>query len=163
MIARLILILILAPAAAAMAQAGAVCPWFTAGSAAKVLGGDVSLTAHLTAQPNGSWEGDCRFVRGSGASAPAIAILIGEVDTHPCPPASAKLKALGNEAMQCHQTIQGEQADTIAGRMRDLYFVVTMIDVPEATRDKPADARLASPYGASALERVAEQVVGNLY
>jgi hypothetical protein len=159
MIARIVLLLTIAPAAA-FAQTEAICPWFTTGSAVKILGGDVTLVAHAS----GNWDGSCRFSRGSGEAAQSIDILIGKLDTHPCPPGSAKVPALGNEAVQCGRSkANGEEANTIAGRVRDAYFVVTMTNVPDATRREPADARLSGPYGASALLKVAEQVAGNLF
>jgi hypothetical protein len=40
---------------------------------------------------------------------------------------------------------------------------VTLTGFPEAIRQEPDDPRLSDTYGASALDRVAEQVVGNLY
>src|ERR1039458_340745 len=160
MIARIALLLSLLCAAPAMAQTATLCPWFTTGSAAEALGGDVSLTTNVA----GTFDGMCVFTRGSGVSAPTLQIKVGNANTHPCPAVSAKLSALGNEAVQCETMMSnGRRADMIAGRVRDVYFVVTMADVPAATRAPAPDARPTDPYAAPLLERVAEQVAGNLY
>ena len=91
-----------------------------------------------------------------------LRILVGKVDKHACPPESTQLKALGNEAMQCRRPdAQGHQWDVIAGRMRDVFFVVTS-NVPDEAATSKADGPPNEAYSASTLERVAEQVVGNL-
>lgn len=150
----------IASSGAAVGQATTACPWLTSGTAATLLGGDVTVAAHI----EGASAGSCRFVRQSGAPSASIEVLVGPTDTHPCPQGSAKLRALGNEAVQCRLTPQtAQQSDVIAGRMRNVYFVVTLTNVGGALTQEPADPRLADAYGASALERVAEQVVGNLY
>jgi hypothetical protein len=156
--ARIVLLLLAAPAAVA-AQTSPVCPWYTTGSAERMLGGQVMLIAHV----NGTYDGSCMFARGTGPSAPAIEIVIGKANLHPCPDSSTKVSALGNEAVQCRRELQGSQVVTIAGRMRDVYFSVSMMNVSGATDEQPADPHLSPEYGASPLERVAEQVVGNLY
>jgi hypothetical protein len=98
----------------------------------------------------------------SGGDTKMLRILVGKVDKHVCPPKSTQLKALGNEAVQCRRRdAQGHPWDVIAGRMRDVFFVVTSI-VPDAAAMPKADGPPTDPYGASTLERVAEQVVGNL-
>lgn len=156
MIARLLVLTVFAHVPAIMAQSPANCLWFTTGSAAKILGADVTVTA----QSDGNWEGSCRFVRQSGTTTQAIEIMVSKTNPHACPEGGAKLKALGNEAMQCRQTMPGEVEDMIAGRMRDAYFTVTIINVPAAARPP---ARPEDHDDSSALERIAEQVVGNLY
>ncbi|MGB6687116.1 MAG: hypothetical protein WBE76_04670 [Terracidiphilus sp.] len=160
MIARVALLLTIVPSATALAQTANRCPWFSSGSAAKILGGNISLVANA----DGNWDGSCHFIRSDEGKPASIDILIGKVDTHPCPQGSVKINALGNEALQCsHPTLGSQHVDVIAGRMRDVYFVVSMTDVPNATRQLPSDSHLSGPFGASLLERVAEQVVGNLY
>ena len=47
--------------------------------------------------------------------------------------------------------------------MRDVYFVVSLTNVPEAPAHEPASTRSSDRENASGAERVAEQVVGNLY
>ena len=91
-----------------------------------------------------------------------LRILVGKADKHVCPEGSFQLMALGNEAVQCrHIDEQGHPWDVITGRVRNVFFVVTS-DVPEVAAPPKRDAPLIDPYGASILERVAEQVVGNL-
>jgi hypothetical protein len=159
-VAPIVFLLILASASVAPAQSTVACPWLTSGSAAKALGGDVTMTAH--ASENG--EGSCEFVRQVGPVMEKIDIEVGKSDTHPCPDGSTALSALGNQAVQCRRNPSpGQRADIIAGRVRDVYFVVTMVNVPGAAEEASADARPVDSYGASLLERIAEQVVGNLY
>jgi hypothetical protein len=160
MMKRMVLLWMIALSAAAHAQPNAACPWLTEGTAAKVLGGEVTVTA----QSSGNWDGSCRFTSGMGSSRQKIDIQIGKVNTHPCPQGSTIVSALGNEAMRC-QVIgpQNEPAAIIAGRVRDAFFVVSMVNVPGALRDPPATGHPPSVYGAAALEMIAGQVVGNLY
>jgi len=156
----LVMIPAIACCAAATGQAPANCPWLSTGTAARLLGGDVTVAAHVEE----TFAGSCRFTRQSGNSSASIAVLIGPKDTQPCPAGSTKLKALGNEAVQCRRaagTAQG--SDVIAGRIRNVYFVVTMTNIAGALTSEPDDPLLADAYAASPLERAAEQVVGNLY
>jgi hypothetical protein len=157
---RIALLLLLISAPAAFSQVPAVCPWFTTGSAAMELGGEVTMVAHAS----GNLDGSCRFEHHSGKVAQTIEILVSKKDSHPCPTGSKSLQALGNEAVLCTRTnSQGSESDTIAGRVRDAYFVVTMTNVPDAIREPSADARPSDPFEASPLEQVAEQVAGNLF
>lgn len=152
------LFVLLISTAICSAQTPTVCPWFSTGSAETVLGGSVTMNAHL----EGVRQGTCRFTRVGGVK--TISIVIGKEDTHPCPHGSASVAALGNEAEQCKsQDAQGQRLDVIAGRVRDVYFVVGIGNVPNATTIPPAPARPSDPFSASILERIAEQVVGNLY
>ncbi len=143
----------------AVGQAVAACPWLTSGTAAKLLGGDVTVMAHVDETGAGS----CSFARQRGESSASIQVLVGPTDTHPCSQGGTSLRALGNVAIQCHVANAAQPADIIAGRIRNIYFVVTMTNVSGANTKEPSDPRLADSYGASALERVAELVVGNLY
>ena len=151
---------IVASAGAALGQTGTSCPWVTSGTAERLLGGEVTVIARV----DGNGAGSCSFVPRSGDSAASIEILVGPMDTHPCLQDSLELKALGNEAVQCRHSISSsQQSDQIAGRIRKVFFVVTMTNVPGASTQEPSDPRLADSYGASPIERLAEQVVGNLY
>jgi hypothetical protein len=143
----------------ALGQAATICPWLTTGTAERFLGGGVTLVSNA----DNSASGSCRFTR-NGNNAVSIEILVGPVDTHPCPQDSVKVKALGNEAVQCaHSSSPSNQSDQIAGRIRKTYFVVTIANVPGATKKEPSDPRLNDAHGASFIERLAESVVGNLY
>ena len=144
----------------AMGQLAPSCPWVAIGTAERLLGGNVILTGHVESPTSGS----CRFERQSGDTTSAIEIVVGPVDTNPCPVGSQKLRSLGNEAVQCRRSgVSGHQTDIISGRIRKLYFAVSMTNIPDATRKEPDDPRLADAYAASQIERLAEQVVGNLY
>ncbi len=94
----------------------------------------------------------------------SVEVLVGSTDTHPCPQGSMKLLSLGNEAVQCTRTASlRKPSSIIAGRIRAVYFVVIKTGIPGAMTPEPADPRLADAFAASPLERMAEQVVGNLY
>jgi hypothetical protein len=151
---------LVASAATAMGQAVTACPWLASGTAATLLGGEVTVTAHV----EGTFAGSCRFARPVSESLASIEILVGPADSHACPQDKVKLKAIGNEAVQCRRLDSPtRQSDMIAGRIRNVYFVVTMNNIAGDTKMEPGDPKLADAYGASALERVTEQVVGNLY
>lgn len=159
MILRSALLLITAGSLPLVAQSHARCPWLATGSAVTALGGDVTVTANS----ENNWQGSCHFTRQVSSPARAIDIWVSKVDRHPCPSGSAKIKALGNEAVQCQLSISGQAAETIAGRVRETWFEVTMIGGAEPA-SKPSDARHPDDrYGATMLEQIAEQVAGNLY
>jgi hypothetical protein len=158
--AYLVLFLVIVGCSVATAQTPAVCPWLATGSAETALGGSVTVVA----QSESNWQGSCHFARETAGSKQTIDIQITKVKIRPCPDGSAKLKALGNEAVQCARPgLSGGQAETVAGRVRDAYFEITMTGVADATRQQPPTAHPVDPYGATLLEQVAEQVVGNLY
>ncbi len=143
----------------AAAQQPVACPWFSSGSAQTVLGGPASF--HFQAEESG--QGICEFTSQSGEGAKMLRILVGRTDRHACPSGSAELKALGNEAVQCRRADQqGHPWDVITGRVRDVFFVVTTSNVPDALAVPAAEGHPDDPYSASILERIAEQVAGNL-
>ena len=142
------------------AQAPAVCPWLSTGSAAAVVGGTVILSAHIESNQQGM----CRFTREADGKVKSLEIIIGNEDRHVCPEGSTKLIALGNEALQCKSSnATGQSLNIIAGRMRNVYFAVSIGNSPEGASIPSEPGHPTDPYGASALERVTEQVVGNLY
>jgi hypothetical protein len=141
------------------AQTPAVCPWLTTGSAESVLGGAVALAMHV----DGNAQGNCRFTRANGIEQKVIEIVIGKADTQPCPHGSTNLTALGNEAVQCKTANQGKTVNMIAGRVRDIFFVVSITNLPDAATVPDGPAPAHDSFNASILERVAEQVAGNLY
>ena len=142
------------------AQTPAVCPWFSTGSAASVLGGPVTLSAHIESNSQGM----CRFAPASGDEKRFLEIAVGKEDSHACPPDSTKMIALGNEAAQCKSTsARGQPLNVIAGRVRNVHFVVRLGAVPNAATIPSETGHPADPYAATTLERVAEQVVGNLF
>jgi hypothetical protein len=153
-------LLLIVSATISAAQQPSTCPWLSSGSAQTVLGGPVSF--HFQAEENG--QGLCEFLSQSGAGPKMLRIRVGKLDKHVCPPESTKLRALGNEAVQCMRPdSEGHPWDVIAGRIRDTFFVVSTSNVPDAAATPATDGRPQDSYGASILERVTEQVVGNLY
>jgi hypothetical protein len=160
MTARFFLLLITVCCPAAFAQALVTCPWLSTGTAATALGGDVTVTAHS----ENNWQGECHFKPQAAGAMQEIDIHVSKVESHPCPEGSARVKALGNEAVQCSRsTLHDAHADTIAGRVRDAWFEITMTNIPAATSEPSGITHPADPYGASLLLRLAEQVAGNLY
>ena len=157
---RALLLLWLVCSVVCVAQTPAVCPWFSTGSAAVVLGGPVVVTAK--AVNNG--EGTCRFTRQGRDQNQSLAITIGKQDTHACPQGGTRLIALGNEAVQCTRALMPNQhRDVVAGRMRDVFFAIELENVATEKAVPVPSANSSDLYAPSMLERVAEQVVGNLY
>src|ERR1700722_5670733 len=160
MMVRLVMFSAILSAAAAMAQTTAVCPWLATGSAARYLGGDVTGTAHV----EGDRLGSCRFVRNTGTPAQTLEVVVSKTDSQPCKEGGTKLPALGNEAVECRRPVaQGLQESMIAGRVRDVYFVITMNGPPGPPPDPHPVSQASELYRPSPLERASEQVVGNLF
>ena len=162
-------LLLLSSAAAAQTQYGtapkdrllqsravAGCPWLTEGSAARALGGEVSVTVKVSECGEGSAD-----FRGS------------RVRTIPSRFSSAKLrcprvhrraqhsKGIGNEAaeMQASGSRTATAVEMISSRVRDLHFTVTL-----TTRAQKNLSKTRRPHqDRCALEQIAEQVAGNLY
>ena len=154
---RLILLLILSVVVqVTRAQTAANCPWLAPGSAAIALGGDVTVTA----LSENNWQGACHFERQTTGVRRTIDIRVSDANSHSCPTGSTELPALGNEAVQCSRAENGEHVDTIAGRVRNAWFEVSITGVPYAARVLPSGGE---PNRASLLERLAEQVAGNLF
>lgn len=146
-------------AAGLAAQEPAVCPWFSLGSAETTLGGSVSIKLHV----DSASQGTCEFTAQSD-NAKSLRIVIGKVDAHDCPVDAMKVKALGNEAVQCRRKGEHNQSiDIIAGRVRDVFFAVSISGVPDATTTPGTPAHPDDQFDAPLLERVAEQVAGNLF
>jgi len=131
------------------------CPWLTEGSAARALGGDVSVTVKVS----DSGEGLCRFSR----SPDFLEILVSKAELPTCPPESTSLKGIGNEAATCRpHSPRAEAVEMISSRVRNLHFTVTLTTRAQKTSAKPADPQAADPQN-DALEQIAEQVAGSLY
>lgn len=158
MIARILLLLTLCMSTSAWSQASQSCPWLNAGTAAKVLDGPVTVTAHSSSP----WRGSCRFVR-SGIPAASIAVTVDGADRHPCGTAGTRLSAIGNKALFCSSK-QPDRSDaqTITGRVRDAWFVVVLVR-PPATRHVPSMQLGKDKTDSSTIEFLAEQISGNLY
>jgi hypothetical protein len=156
MIARTLLVLALAGQAAALAQSPQMCPWLTGGTAAMTLGADVTISAHA----DSNWSGSCRFVT-STAPAASIEILIGNTDTHPCGAGATPLTAIGNRAELCSSRDSlGRDIQTVTGRVRGVWFVVTLAMRQASGQHARPHEELSAP---PEIEFLAEQVTGNLY
>lgn len=157
---RAVWLILILSSSGCVAQAPAVCPWLSTGSAAEALGGPVETDLNI----ENSSQGTCRFTHESGNEQESIEINIGKLDTHPCPADSAKIVGLGNEALECRMTkADGPVLELIAGRVRNIYFVVAIKNPHAKSTANPEAAYRGDPAKVHILELVAEQVVGNLY
>lgn len=130
------------------------CPWLTEGTASALLNGPVAVTTSIL--PAG--DSTCTFTLQQGAATPVLEISIAATDQSICPPNSMKLSGVGNEAVSCSQNHPPNgTTDIVSGRARDLYFAVRL-----TVSGKPS-ATLSPALRQSVLERVAEEVAGNLY
>jgi len=141
-----------APAKAQEKQENPVCPWLTEGTAAATLGAPATTLVALHGDSDPP-EGTCTF------TAPRGSILEVAVTTTPsepvCPANSLKLPAIGNEATFCRlDRSPTETRYVLTSRVRDLFFRTTL------TLPLPAPKQQEAPQQ---LERIAEQVAGNLF
>jgi hypothetical protein len=129
------------------------CPWLTQGTAAKMLGGDVSVILNLS----DSGEGSCKFSREQGPSE-ILEIVVKKADLAGCPTDSVALRAIGNEAAMCkHAGPNGEVVQMVSSRVRDQHFIVTI-----TSRAHEKAAKAPDPQD-EPVARVAEQVAGSLF
>jgi hypothetical protein len=134
-------------------RAEPVCPWLTQGSAAAMLGGDVSAVIKLTPPDQGS----CAFSRRQGTTTYVLEVVVESTSRTICPPASPKLPGIGNEAVACRlQRSPNEAAEVVSSRVRTLYFTVSLTSRGMANPASPLDKQK------DIVERAAEQVAGNL-
>jgi hypothetical protein len=129
------------------------CPWLTEGTAAKMLGGDVSVVLNVS----DSGEGSCKFSRKQGP-AETLEIVVKKADLPGCPTDSVALRGIGNEATMCrHAGPNGEVVQMVSSRVRDQHFLVT---ITSRTHEKAAKAQ--DPQD-EPVARVSEQVAGSLF
>ncbi|MGA7524273.1 MAG: hypothetical protein WBW84_17615 [Acidobacteriaceae bacterium] len=156
------LLVLLACTAAARAQAAAssdhdvtmtakTCPWLTMGTAAEVLGGDVTVTV-----AGNSDEGTCRFVRG-GAAMDFLEVHVSAAPLRGCPAGSPPLRGIGNEAERCGVSeARGMTEEMASGRVRSVHFTVTI-------SGRGRRSGHPSESDDDSLARIADEVAGNLY
>ena len=144
--------------AAAHAQSSApmpppsACPWLTQGSAARALGGEVSVAVNIS----NTGEGWCSFSRKQSEA--SLRIEVSKTALTSCGADSAKLRGVGNEAMRCRLAGSSEHdAQLISGRVRDLHFTIAFNPHGQRNPDSSAGAQ------EDVLQLVAEQVAGNLF
>jgi hypothetical protein len=132
-----------------------VCPWLTEGTAAVTLGTPVTTVVTLHGDPDRP-EGTCLFTAPQGS---VLEIAVIAVSTSPSEPAclanSLKLPGIGNEATFCHT----DNRDRITSRVRDLSFRTTLSLQPPTPQPDPRQQEAHQQQ----LERIAEQVAGNLF
>lgn len=152
---RTLLVLALAPAAA-MAQSPQACPWLNAGTAAKILGSEVTSTVHS----DSNWSGSCRYLTSTSPAA-SIEVDVGKTDSHPCGSGATPLTAIGNQAVLCSVLNKsGQNVETVSAQVRDAWFVLVLTTSP---RTSPASSARSEPAASPPIEFLAEQVAGNLY
>lgn len=139
------------------ANAQEVCPWLTQGTAAALMGGSVSANVHVSVG-----EGTCEFSRGAGGDHAGAAMgssLHMKIVVTNLPPKECvtgeRLTGVGEDAVLCRMDSEGEHRETIRGRVRATYFLLTLIAKETSTTDKGSLRR--------SLEQAAEEVAGNLF
>jgi hypothetical protein len=140
------------PQSAPHARPRTPCPWLTQGSAARLLGGDVSIKVSVS----DTGEGSCRFVQEGSHN--TLEILVSNAALTSCPTGSTGLQGIGNQAAKCNAP--GSHSGSgymVSGHVRDLHFTVT-----QTARGQKRPVKL-SAVQQDALEQVAEQIAGNLY
>ncbi len=130
-----------------------VCPWLTEGTAARMLGGDVSVTANVSE----SGEGVCKFARLQDSS-DSLEIVVSKAAVPGCAAGSTQLRGIGNEATMCkHAGPHGESIQMVSSRVRDQHFTVTITAREHEKAAKVQDAQ------DEPIARIAEQVAGSLF
>jgi hypothetical protein len=130
-----------------------ICPWLTQGSAARALGGDVSVTVSVSS----TGEGSCEF-RAQHEAVNSLEVRVGKAKLPTCSAEGTKLIGIGNEAVRCRlRSSNSETAEMVSSRVRDVYMTVAL-----TTRGEKAPAKTPDGQG-DVLEQIAEQVAGNLY
>ena len=130
------------------------CPWLTQGTAAAILGGDVTSLV----QGDGETSRSCQFIRKHNAVLYELDIFVAQEGVSVCPPASEKLIGIGTGAVQCSVTHSSTDVmEQIDGKVRDLRFKAILttkgIKLSASQRESQREA----------LRHAAEQVAGNLF
>ncbi len=147
------LLVLLSMCAHATAQGS--CPWLTEGTAAALMGGEVTTSVHVSAG-----EGTCAFVRvnaGDPASASGgmhLEILVSHLPAKRCA-TGERLLGIGQDAVFCRTDTAEHHQQTIRGRVRTSYFVLDLTSKASMAGDKGLSRR--------SLEEAAEEVAGSLF
>lgn len=149
--------------APAVCHAQAKCPWINEATARGILGGGVTVTANV----NNQGASVCNFSRQQGGVTHELRISVDLMTDIPkefsvylaqCPPKSASLRAIGNDAVIC--SIRGKEhghAEKVVGRVRNQAFVVT---VSSSAQDDPS---MTSEMRREKANLIAEMVAGSLF
>jgi hypothetical protein len=140
----------------AEAHAQEACPWLTKGTAAALLGGDVGVQVRVS-----KGEGVCDFQRETSGRSNArmpedglrLRIAVGHLMPKECA-TGERLTGIGEDSVLCGMDVAGARQEMIRGRVRDKYFLFTLI----AAAGSPAD----TSWLRKTLEQGAEEVAGNL-
>jgi hypothetical protein len=139
------------------ARAQQACPWLTQGTAGALLGEEVRVTVHGSAD-----EGDCEFVPSADGDHSDTALNNGKlmkiVVGHQLPKecaAGERLTGIGQDSTLCLSDAGGVHREIIRGRVRNRYFLIT-VSARKASASDEASSR-------HALEQLAEEVAGNLF
>lgn len=146
-----------------MCHAQTKCRWMNEGTASGILGGPVTLTVNVTDQGDGV----CDFSRQHGAAIRHLRISVFSMTDIPkefpsylaqCPPKSAALRAIGNEAVFCaSQGGAAPHAEKVVGRVRAQAF---MVDVSSTVKDDPS---MTQEMRREKVNLAAELVAGILF
>jgi hypothetical protein len=157
------LLLVLSMFVPSVCHGQAKCPWINEATARGILGGPVILTVKVSEQGDGF----CEYSRQQGdvvhklrSSVDIMTDIRKQFPTYlaQCPPKSAPLRAIGNEAVIC--SIQGkgdEYAERVVGRVREQAFVVS---VSSSAQDDPT---MTQGMRREKTNLMAEQVAGILF
>jgi hypothetical protein len=141
----------------ARAQGQPACPWLTEGTAVATLGGPAFSSVKLTGVTDRA-EGSCTFMLTKGAVLSTLEIVVTRTPKPACPRDSPKLTGIGNEAIVCRlDRSTTEVRYAIDSRVRDLYLRTSLVIQGASPTSK------STANQQQLLERVAEQVAGNLY
>ena len=131
-------------------QAADVCPWFTQGSAARILGGEVVATIAA----NSTKEGSCKYSRDQAGKKDSMEIYVASRMPSPCPTGSESASGIGNEALACSvKSPPRGRLYQVDSRVRDVRFTVFV---------RVHDSESQKMYQQEVRE-AAEQVAGNLF
>jgi hypothetical protein len=140
------------PQTGSVGHSPTACPWLTEGSAASMLGGDVSVKVSVT----DTGKSFCTFAQQQ--SHDSLEILVSKSALPSCPSRSTALVGIGNHASRCKAPgLHSGSAQMVSGRVRDLHFTITH------TTGGGKQAAKVTDVQDDALEQIAEQVAGNLF
>jgi hypothetical protein len=128
-----------------------------------MLGGAVTFTANV----DDHGQGVCEFSHQQGSAVHQLRIAVDIMTDIPkqfpaylaqCPPKSAPVRAIGNEAVTCSLQNEKERyGERVVGRVRDQAFVVS---VTSSVKD---DASMPPKTCTAKVNLAAEQVAGILF
>jgi hypothetical protein len=135
-------------------RAETVCPWLTQGTAADLLGGEITAKVQAPSADAGS----CIFSLHRGATEFLLEITVTAAPGATCPPKSPKVPGVGSEAVSCStKPSPDETTDMISGRVRTTFFAVRL------TGKGAPDSSLTPEKRSEIVERAAEAVAGSLF